>query len=61
MSEVVNLRRRRKEKHRAAKEEAAAEKRAQHGRMKVKRVREEAQRALTEWRIDAHRREPVDD
>jgi hypothetical protein len=50
VTEIVNLRQRRKQKAREAAGEAAAANRAKHGRAKAERVRDEAEagRARTE-------------
>ena len=55
MSEIVNLRRARKEKERASKEAAAAENRVVFGRTKGEKRLAESERALAEASLDARR------
>ena len=56
-AEIVNLRGARKRKARSDKEKAAATNRAKFGRSGAERRREEAEEALTQRRLEAHRRE----
>ena len=55
MSEIVNLRRARKQKARAHKEAVAAEKRVLFGRSKAEKRLVESERALAEASLDARR------
>ena len=60
MSEIVNLRRARKQKNRELKHAEAAENRAVFGRSKAEKRLMEAERALAEARLDARRLERPD-
>ena len=60
MAEIVNLRRARKAKARAADDAEAAENRARFGRPKAERQRRDAEAAMAAQRLDAHRRQPPD-
>ena len=55
MSEIVNLRRARKQKNRELKQAEAAQNRAVLGRSKVEKRIIESERALAEARLDARR------
>lgn len=57
MADIVNLRQARKQKARVEKETAAVENRVRFGRPKAEREREEAQKALADRRIEAHKRD----
>ena len=57
MAEIINLRKARKAKARAAKDEKAAENRAKHGVPKVERTLTEASKELLDRKLDAHRRD----
>jgi Domain of unknown function (DUF4169) len=57
MAEIVNLRRARKEKSRAAKDERAEENRARFGVPKKERELTKARTALGEKALEAHRLE----
>ena len=61
MAEIVNLRRARKDKARAAKEAKAAANRTRFGRPKAERELTEAARAIETRRLDAHRRDDRDE
>lgn len=56
MADILSLSKARKAKAREAKEQAAAENRARFGRTKADRQRDAAMKALTDNRIDGHRR-----
>jgi hypothetical protein len=60
MGEVINLRKARKQRERAAKEEAAAQNRAAHGRTKAEKklTGAKADKAVSD--LEAHKREPKD-
>jgi len=62
MSEIVNLRRARKQKARAEAEAEAAANRAAHGRTKAEKSTTRAQTELERRRLDSHKRddEPKD-
>jgi hypothetical protein len=55
LSEIVNLRRARKQRNRELKQAEAAEKRAIFGRSKAEKRLTESERALAEARLDARR------
>ena len=55
MSEIVNLRRARKQKNRELKQAQAAQKRALFGRSKAEKRLTESERALAEAQLDARR------
>jgi Domain of unknown function (DUF4169) len=55
LSEIVNLRRARKQKNRELKQAQAAEKRALFGRSKAEKRLTESERALAEAQLDARR------
>ncbi len=55
MSEIVNLRRARKQKNRELKQAEAAQNRAVFGRSKAEKRITESERALAEARLDARR------
>jgi hypothetical protein len=57
MAEIVNLRRARKERDRAASEKQAANNRVAFGVSKKDKRAEAARRVLEERRLDEHRRE----
>ncbi len=57
--EIVNLRRARKSKQRAAEAEAAAENRLRFGKSKEQRTLEAKTTVLNERRFEGHRREPA--
>ena len=61
MAEIMNFRKARKAKARATKDEKAAENRAKHGRLKQERSLTEAAKTLLDRKLDAHRREDVDE
>jgi hypothetical protein len=60
MAEIINLRKARKAKARAAEEEKAAVNRAKFGRRKEERSLAEASKELLDRKLDAHRREDDD-
>jgi Domain of unknown function (DUF4169) len=60
LSEVVNLRRARKQKKRELKQAEAAERRAVFGRSKAEKRLSESERALAETQLDARRLAPLD-
>jgi len=55
LSEIVNLRRARKQKNRELKQAQAAQKRALFGRSKAEKRLTESERALAEAQLDARR------
>jgi hypothetical protein len=55
LSEIVNLRRARKQRNRELKQAEAAEKRAIFGRSEAEKRLTESERALAEARLDARR------
>ncbi|GHA12002.1 hypothetical protein GCM10007989_02970 [Devosia pacifica] len=55
MSEIINLRRARKQRQRLDKELEAQQNRQLHGRTKAERKQDEATRELAAARLDAHR------
>ena len=57
MAEIVNLRQARKAKARASKEAEAATNRAKFGRTKTEKQLEAAKQAMTDKRLDGHKRE----
>ncbi len=61
MGELLNLRRARKARERAAKDQIAEANRLAFGRSKAERRASEAQMDLERARLDAHRLEPVPD
>lgn len=61
MAEIVNLRHARKQKARGWASKEAAERRAKFGRCHAEREATEGARALETKRLEAHRREGVDD
>ena len=61
MAEIINLRKARKARARAAKDEKAAENRAKHGQPKVERSLTEASKELLDRKLDAHRRDDGDE
>jgi hypothetical protein len=58
MSEIVNLRMARKQKRRAEKERDAAANRAAHGTPGAEKRAARAAKALSEKRLEGHRRKP---
>jgi len=58
MADIINLRRVRKTKARAAREKEAAVKRRFFGRTKAAKAKEAAEREQAARAIEAHRREP---
>ncbi|MBX3430327.1 MAG: DUF4169 family protein [Hyphomonadaceae bacterium] len=56
MAEIVNLRRARRNKARAAAETEAAANRLVHGRTKAERSRTEAEKEAAERKLDGHKR-----
>ena len=56
-ADIINLRRARKAKARDVREQAAAENRRLHGRTKVEKAKEAAERERAARTIDAHRRD----
>lgn len=58
MAEIVNLRRARKAKARAADAARAAENRVRFGQPKAVRARADAEDKLATQRLEGHRREP---
>jgi tyrosyl-tRNA synthetase len=60
LSEIVNLRRARKQKNREIKQAEAAERRAVFGRSKAEKRLSESERALAETQLDARRLAPLD-
>ncbi len=59
MGDIVNLRRARKTKERAAAEKKAAENRNQFGRSKAEREGAKANAELEARRLDSHQRRPT--
>lgn len=59
MAEIVNLRQARKHKARAEKERQAAENRAKHGRTKVERRLDAAQKLSEDRKLDGNLRDPL--
>jgi Domain of unknown function (DUF4169) len=57
MNEIVNLRLARKRRQRAEKEAAVAQNRLTHGRSKAEKTQVSAARALSDKRLEAHRRD----
>jgi Domain of unknown function (DUF4169) len=57
MADIINLRRARKRKERAAKEAKAAENRTAFGRGKGERALNAAQRDIAERRLEGHKRD----
>lgn len=57
MAEIINLRQARKRKTRADQEAKAAENRAAFGRTKEERRLSEAEKTLTERRLEGHKRD----
>jgi Domain of unknown function (DUF4169) len=57
MAEIVNLRRVRKRKDRAAKEAQAAENRSAFGRSKAERALSQSREEIAKRRLDAHERD----
>lgn len=55
MTEVINLRQKRKEKDRAEKDKQAAANRAKHGRTKEQRLKQEAEKARNTRHVDGHK------
>jgi Domain of unknown function (DUF4169) len=60
LSEIVNLRRARKQRTRQRRQAAAAENRIVFGRSKAERRLVESERALAEASLEAHRLAPPD-
>lgn len=58
MGDIVNLRRKRKEKARADKGVTAEENRVRFGRTRAARNKERMEALIETARLDAHRREP---
>lgn len=58
MGDIVNLRRKRKEKDRADKRVTAEENRVRFGRTRAARNKERMKALIETARLDAHRREP---
>lgn len=56
MAEIVNLKRARKQKARAAAETEAAAKRLVHGRTKAERSKTKIEKEAAERKLDGHRR-----
>ena len=61
MTEIVNLRRARKQKNRELKEAEAVQNRAVFGRSKAEKRLIDSERALAEAQLDARRLAPPDD
>jgi hypothetical protein len=61
MADVVNLKRARKAKARAAAEADAAANRLAHGRAKVERKLTQAEKAAADRKLDGHKRDHDDD
>ncbi|WP_333794375.1 DUF4169 family protein [Hyphomicrobium sp.] len=59
--EIINLRKARKVRDRAAKEKRAEENRARFGRPKAERLKLEAETEIATRRLDAHRRSDAGD
>lgn len=59
-AEIVNLRKARKARDRAAKKKQAEENRVRFGRPKAERVQTRTDEALIRRRLDAHRRDTPD-
>jgi hypothetical protein len=57
MADIINLRRARKRKERAAKDARAAENRTAFGRGKAERALSAAQRDIAERRLEGHKRD----
>ena len=58
MADILSLSKARKAKVRADKQATAAANRAQFGRSKAEKARDEKHQSITEKMIDAHKREP---
>lgn len=56
MAEIVNLKRARKQKARAAAETEAASKRLTHGRTKAERTKTRAEQEAADRKLDGHKR-----
>lgn len=61
MGDIINLRNVRKARERAEKDAAAAHNRADKGRSKSDKAREEAEAEHRRHMLDQHRRDPDDD
>lgn len=61
MGEVINLRRARKEREKAAKEAEAAANRLLHGRSKAERRLAEGEAEIAARRLEGHRRDEPDE
>ncbi len=61
MAEIVNLRRTRKQKARAAAETEAASKRLAYGRTKAERNKTRAEQEAVDRKLDGHKRGSDDD
>jgi len=57
MAEIINLRRARKAKERAVKDAKAQDNRIAFGRTKVERALSEAEKRLSERRLEGHKRD----
>ncbi|WP_316354534.1 DUF4169 family protein [Devosia sp.] len=57
MAEIINLRNARKQKARAAKDVQAAQNRVLFGQTKAEKLRQAAEKALAEKRIEGHKKD----
>jgi hypothetical protein len=60
MAEIINLRKARKQRERAAKEEQAAPNRASHGQTKTEKKLTRAKTEKAAGDLEAHKRDPKD-
>lgn len=60
MGEIINLRKARKQRERAAKDEEAAQNRVTHGRTKAEKKLTGAKAEKAAGDLEAHKREPKD-
>lgn len=61
MAEIINLKRVRKSRDRAAKEAEAAENRTKFGRTKADKSQAEGEAEIVDRKLDAHRLDPPDE
>lgn len=61
MAEIINLKRARKARERAAKSDEAAANRAKFGRTTAEKSRAESEAEIVDTRLDAHRLDPPPD
>lgn len=57
MAEIINLRNARKQKARVAKDSQAAQNRVLFGQTKAEKLRQAAEKALTDKHIDGHKKD----